>query len=62
MTQSQQPWHTDDIVVWPRGSWTTVGDVYAGDHSWKSDDYEIVRLEDVERLTALGFADDLDIS
>ncbi|RWK43776.1 hypothetical protein [Mesorhizobium sp.] len=55
----QQPYRRDDIVVWPDGTWAYLGEVWAGDFSWKSDDYEIVRLEDVERLEALNLADEL---
>jgi hypothetical protein len=56
---TQQPYHPDDIVVWPDGTWAALADVWAGDYAWMSDDYEIVRADDVERLTALNLADDL---
>ena len=59
MTSTQRPYHPDDIVVWPDGTWATLGDVWAGDFGWMSDDYEIVRADDVERLNALDLADDL---
>lgn len=62
MTPTRQPHHPDDIVVWPDGSWATVGEVETGHYNWKSDDYEIVRLEDTERLTALGLDDQFDPS
>ncbi len=61
MTRSTKPYHLDDIVIWPDGSWTTVEDIQRGEFSHKSDDYEIVRLEDHDRLRALGLAEDLDI-
>ena len=59
MATTQRPYHPDDIVVWPDGTWATLAEVRAGEFNCMSDDYEIVRLEDVERLKALGLADDL---
>jgi hypothetical protein len=59
MASTQRPHHPDDIVVWPDGTWATLGEVWAGDFGWMSDDYEIVRADDVERLKALNLADDL---
>jgi hypothetical protein len=59
MASTQRPHHRDDIVVWPDGTWATLGEVLAGDFGWMSDDYEIVRADDVERLKALDLADDL---
>lgn len=62
MTSTQRPYHPDDIVVWPDGTWATLSDLWAGGYGWMSDDYEIVRADDVERLKALKLADDLDLS
>ncbi|MFD1911822.1 hypothetical protein [Halodurantibacterium flavum] len=61
MTNARQPYHPDDIVVWPDGGWATLGEVQAGEYGWRSDDYEVVRLEDIERLKVLGLAEDLDL-
>ncbi len=61
MTRSTKPYHPDDIVVWPDGFWATVEDIRRGDFSHRSDDYEIVRLEDHARLKALGLAEDFDV-
>jgi hypothetical protein len=60
MTRTRGPYHPDDIVAWPDGSWATVGEVENGHYNWKSDDYEVVRLDDVKRLKALGLGDELD--
>ncbi|RWJ31986.1 hypothetical protein [Mesorhizobium sp.] len=59
MASTQWPYRLDDIVVWQDGTWATLGEVWAGDFGWMSDDYEIVRADDVERLKALNLADDL---
>lgn len=59
MARTQLPYHPDDIAVWPDGRWATLREIWAGDFGWKSDDYEIVRTDDVERLKALNLADDL---
>lgn len=56
---TQKPYHHDDIAVWPDGSWASLGEVWAGECDWKSDDYEKVRLEDVERLVELNLAFEL---
>jgi len=61
MTNMKRPVCQDDIAVWPDGSWAELGEVWNGDYDWKSDDFEIVRFDDVERLKALGIADDLGI-
>ncbi len=53
-----QPYRFDDIAVWPDGSWTELDEIWRGDYAWRSDDYEIVRLDDHARLTALGLAED----
>ncbi|RWK66814.1 hypothetical protein [Mesorhizobium sp.] len=52
-------YHPDDIAVWPDGTWISVGELSEGGYGHKSDDYEIVPLEDVERLRELGIADEL---
>jgi hypothetical protein len=57
----QQPYHQDDIAVWLDGAWAHLGETWNGGFGWRSDDYEIVRLEDVDRLRALGLADDFDL-
>jgi hypothetical protein len=61
MTDKTRPYHPDDIVVWPDGRWTTLDEVRRGGWDWRSDDYEIVRLEDQTRLEELGLAADLDL-
>ncbi len=48
----------EDIAVWPDGTWATIEDVRNGEYTWRSDDYEIVRYDDTDRLNALGI--DLD--
>lgn len=50
---SRQP-HPDDIVLWPDGCWGTVSDLRRGDYAWKSDDYEVIALEDRQRLLETG--------
>ncbi len=55
------PYHPEDIVVWPDGFWATLGEVRNGEHSHRSDDFEIVRQEDHIRFKELGIADELDI-
>ncbi len=61
MASNTEPYDSDDIVVWPDDFWATLGEVRRGDFSHRSDDYEIVRLDDHARLKALGLAEDLDI-
>ncbi|MBA4757602.1 MULTISPECIES: hypothetical protein [Sphingomonadales] len=61
MTQDTQAYHRDDIAVWPDGVWATLGEVWAGHFTHRSDDYEIVRSDDHARLKALGVEEDLDI-
>ncbi|MFG1352100.1 MAG: hypothetical protein B7X99_13130 [Rhizobiales bacterium 17-65-6] len=61
-TMQTPPYHPDDIAVWPDGAWATLGEVWRGEFSHRSDDFEIVRLEDVARLKELGLADDFDVS
>lgn len=56
---SNAPYSSDDIAVWPDGVWAYLGEIRAGDYGWRSDDYEIVRREDVERLRELGIYDEL---
>lgn len=55
-------YHCDDIVIWPDGNWATLGDVRTGDYDSMSDDYEIARLEDLDRLAALGLDQELGIT
>ncbi len=54
-------YHPDDIVVWADGAWATLGEVRNGEFSCRSDDCEIVRLEDAARLKELGLADEFDV-
>lgn len=62
-TTKQPPQHRpDDIVVWPDGFYATLEEVRRGEFSHRSDDFEIVRLEDVARLKELGLAEDFDLS
>jgi hypothetical protein len=51
----------DDIAVWPDGFWATLGEIRNGACNHRSDDFEIVRLEDHARLKELGIADEPDI-
>jgi hypothetical protein len=37
------PFKGEDIVVWPHGDWDYYEDIEI--YTWRSDDYEIVRLE-----------------
>ncbi|MCW8060483.1 hypothetical protein [Agrobacterium tumefaciens] len=60
-TAQSVPYHSDDIAVWPDGTWANLGDVENGEFSFMSDDYEIVRLEDHPRLRELGLDRELDI-
>ncbi|MFA7603337.1 MAG: hypothetical protein WCY29_10050 [Novosphingobium sp.] len=61
MTNAQRPFNEYDIVVWPDGDWAELGEVWDGYWNWKSDDYEIVRADDDDRLKALGLAEDFGI-
>ena len=68
MTQSinipatQEPYCPDDIVVWPDGGYAELRDVRDGHYDWRSDDYEVVRLENATRLRELGLDELLDDS
>lgn len=62
ITTQTPPYHIDDIVVWPDGAWATLGEVRSGQFCHRSDDFEIIRLDEVARLKGLGLADELDIS
>jgi hypothetical protein len=53
------PYSSDDIAVWPDGSWAFLGDIWRGDYNHMSDDYEQVRIEDQARLQTLGILDEL---
>ena len=61
ITTQTPPYHPDDIVVWADGAWATLGEVRNGEFSYRSDDFEIVRLEDAARLKELGLADEFDV-
>ncbi len=56
---THKPHRHDDIAVWPDGTWAPLGEVWAGEFDWMSDDYEKARLEDVERLEELNLAVEL---
>jgi hypothetical protein len=43
----------DDIVLWPDGVYATLGEIWAGDFTHRSDDYEIIRHDDHARLLEL---------
>ncbi|MBB2199812.1 hypothetical protein HLH44_20690 [Gluconacetobacter sp. 1c LMG 22058] len=65
MTQNvsaRSAYHGDDIVIWADGFWARWGEVSSGCFAHRSDDYEIVRLEDESRLRELGLAEDLDLA
>ena len=47
-------WDADDIAVWPDGTMATIGELRAGECSHMSDDYEIIRQDDLPRLRELG--------
>jgi len=61
ITTQTLPYHPDDIVVWPDGAWAKLGEVRNGEFSHRSDDFEIVRLDDAARLKELGLPDEFDI-
>ncbi|MBN9505391.1 MAG: hypothetical protein J0I69_05135 [Altererythrobacter sp.] len=61
MTKTQRPYTEHDIAVWPDGGWAELGEVWDGHYHWKSDDYEIVREDDFDRLKALGLAENFGI-
>jgi hypothetical protein len=52
--------HPDDIAVWPDGFWATLEEVRNGECNHRSDDFEIVPLENHARLKELGIANELD--
>ena len=62
MATSRQSYHSDDIVVWPDGTWAALEEVRNGEFTHMSDDYEIVRLDDVGRLKALGLEEGFDLA
>ncbi len=57
---ASRPFHPDDLVVWPDGTWATCEQFDNGEFAWMSDDVERVRLEDVERLRELGLVEFID--
>jgi hypothetical protein len=61
MASTKRPFDQEDIAVWPDGTWAELGEVWNGHWNHKSDDYEIVPLEDEARLKSLGLAEDFDI-
>ncbi|WP_176482787.1 hypothetical protein [Sphingobium sp. D43FB] len=54
MTSIFEKYDTDDYAVWPDGTSATLGEVRRGDYAFMSDDYEIVRQDDLSRLHELG--------
>jgi hypothetical protein len=52
----------DDIAIWPDGFWVRFEEVRNGEFNDRSDDFEIVRLDDHVRLKELGIADELDMT
>ncbi|PKP89718.1 MAG: hypothetical protein CVT77_17130 [Alphaproteobacteria bacterium HGW-Alphaproteobacteria-16] len=61
MANPKREYHPDDIAIWPDGWWMTLDELWRGGDAGRSDDYEIVRIEDQDRLRALGIAEELDI-
>ncbi|ANH09049.1 MAG TPA: hypothetical protein VGN93_30855 [Shinella sp.] len=49
-----------DFAIWPDGSWAQIEDIWRGDYTWKSDDYEVIGYDDERRLREVGIADDPD--
>jgi hypothetical protein len=62
ITTQTPPYHPGDIVIWPDGAWATLREVRNGGFSHRSDDFEIVPLDDIARLQELGLANELDMS
>jgi len=58
MTRGAMKYDLDDYVVWPNGTWATIDDLEHGGYAHMSDDYEIVALDDIERLAELGIETD----
>jgi hypothetical protein len=54
-----KPLHSQDIAVWPDGTWAELGGVWNGEYHFMSDDYEVVSLEDHVRLKALGLDEEM---
>ncbi|MCF3640319.1 hypothetical protein LXM94_10110 [Rhizobium sp. TRM95111] len=52
--------HPDDYALWPDGSWAQLEDIWRGQYTWKSDDYEVIRYDDTKRLRETGIQDELD--
>ncbi|TCM51093.1 hypothetical protein C8J36_110100 [Rhizobium sp. PP-F2F-G48] len=57
-TRTRTP-NAEDIASWPDDTWARLGEVRRGDFDWKSDDYEVVLLEDTLRLRELAILDEL---
>ncbi|TCM50702.1 hypothetical protein C8J36_11134 [Rhizobium sp. PP-F2F-G48] len=57
-TSTRTP-NAEDIAFWPDGAWARLGDVSRGDFDWKSDDYEVVLMENTLRLRELTVFDEL---
>ncbi|KQT63293.1 MULTISPECIES: hypothetical protein [unclassified Aureimonas] len=49
----------EDITCWPDGDGAHLGEVWRRAFDWKSDDYDVVLLEDTVRLRELGILDEL---
>jgi len=58
-TSAGEAYHADDVVVWADGFWARLGEVHSGCFTHRSDDFEIVRTENDERLKELGLAEEL---
>ena len=59
-SEAREPYSPDDLAVWPDGFHAELGDPWNGDYDWRSDDYEMVRLEDEARLRELGLDELID--
>lgn len=57
-TSTRTP-NAEDIASWPDGDWAHLGDIWEAGNHWKSDDYEVVLIEDTVRLRELGILDEL---
>ncbi len=55
-------YNDDDVAVWPDGFWAVLEEVWKGDYSYRSDDYEVVRRTDHARLIEVGAGDAIDPS
>ncbi|GGB11103.1 hypothetical protein GCM10011491_43800 [Brucella endophytica] len=42
------------------GTWALIEDIRRGGYTWKSDDYEIIRYDDIQRQLETGILDEPD--